>query len=259
MSLVVMLCTTRMNPLQTNTSNERFIPLKADNIAAQPQQSSSEEGSKENTILNGPANNRERSAQGHPPRPTGNKPQGSAPTAPTTQAGGPPQAPPVTKPSINQQDPPEHNDTKGSTKAPTNGKGQGATKSKKALANTGPATQPSDSSKNTIICSGCGKSGHWSRNCPYYNFCDFCRVTTHSTHMCRANKRGPGSPACIYCGKTNHSSAYCRCRPKDNWEDPRHTPDALKTGATSAKIRHQHPEIKLDPPIITLIVFLFHI
>ena len=43
------------------------------------------------------------------------------------------------------QDPPEHNDTNGSTKAPTNGKGQGATKSKKAtepcpktMANTGP-------------------------------------------------------------------------------------------------------------------------
>ena len=101
---------------------------------------------------------------------------------------------------------------------------------------TGPATQLSDSSKNTIICSGCGKSGHWSRNCPYYNFCDFCRVTTHSTHMCRANKCGPGSPVCIYCGKTNHSSAYCRYRPRDNWEEPRHTPDALKTGATGKNL-----------------------
>ena len=60
------------------------------------------------------------------------------------------------------------------------------------------------------------KGGHWSRNCPYYNFCDFCRVTTHSTHMCRAAKCGPGSPVCIYCGKTNHSSAYCRYRPRDN-------------------------------------------
>ena len=96
------------------------------------------------------------------------------------------------------------------------------------MTNTDPATQPS----NTIICSGCGESGHWSRNCPYYNFCDFCRVTTHSTHMCRANKCGPGSPVCIYCGKTNHSSAYCRYRPKDNWEEPRHTPDGLETGAT---------------------------
>ena len=198
-------------------------------MATQPQQqSSSEEGSKENTILNRPRNNRERSAQGCPSGPTGNKPQGPAPTAPTTQAGRPSQAPPVTKPNTNHQDPPEHNDTNGSTKAPTNGKGQGATKSKKALANTGSATQPSDSSKNTIICSGCGESGHWSRNCPYYNFCDFCRVTTHSTHMCRANKCGPGLPVCIYCGKTNHSSAYCRYRPRDNWEEPKHTPDVLK-------------------------------
>ena len=49
--------------------------------------------------------------------------------------------------------------------------------------------------------------------------------------MCRATKHGPGSPVCIYCGKTNHSSAYCRYRPRDNWEEPRNTPDALKTGA----------------------------
>ena len=100
------------------------------------------------------------------------------------------------------------------------------------MANIGPSTQPSDSSKNTIICSGCGESGHWSRNCPYYNFCDFCRVTTHSTHMCRANKHRPGLPVCIYCSKTNHSSAYCRYRPRDNREEPKHTPDILKTGAT---------------------------
>ena len=143
------------------------------------------------------------------------------------------------------QDPPECNDTTdGSTRAPTNGKGPGAAKAKKkasephpgTAASTGPATQPSDSLKNTIICSGCGKSGHWSRNCPYYNFCDFCRVTTHSTHMCRATiDVDPDSPVCIYCGKTNHSSAYCRYRPRDNWEEPRHTPDALKTGATGEK------------------------
>ena len=68
-------------------------------MAAQPQQQlSSKEGSKENTILNGPRNDRERSAQGHPSGSTGNKPQGPAATAPTTQAGGPSQAPPVTKP-----------------------------------------------------------------------------------------------------------------------------------------------------------------
>ena len=123
-------------------------------------------------------------------------------------------------------------------------KAPGATKAKKkasgphpgTVASTGPTTQPSDSSKNTIICSECGKSGHWSRNCPYYNFCDFCRVTTHSTHMCRVTKHGPGLPVCIYCGKTKHSSAYCRYRPRDNQEEPRHTPDALKAGATGKNL-----------------------
>ena len=237
MNLVVMLHITWM-------IQGRFIPPKADNMDAQPQQqSSSKEGSKENTILNGPRHDKERSAQGCPSGSTDNMPQGQAPTAPTTQAGGPPQAPPVTNPNNNHQDPPECNDTNGSTRAPANGKGPGATKSKKAsepcprtVASTGPASQPSDSLKNTIICSGCGKSGHWSRNCPYYNFCDFCRVTTHSTHMCSANKCGPGLPVCIYYSKTNHSSAYCRYRPRDNQEEPRHTPDALKTGATGENL-----------------------
>ena len=144
------------NPDESITNKNiqgRFIPPKTDNTATQPQQLSSEEGSKENTILNGPAIDGGKSAQGHPSMSTGNKPQGSAPTAPTTQAGGPSQAPPVTKPSTSHQDPPEHNDTNGSTKAPTNGKGPGATKSKKALTNTSSATKPSDSSKNTVICS----------------------------------------------------------------------------------------------------------
>ena len=50
--------------------------------------------------------------------------------------------------------------------------------------------------------------------------------------MCRATKCGPGSPVCIYCSKSNNSSATCRYRPKDNWEEPRQTPDASKTGAT---------------------------
>ena len=30
-----------------------------------------------------------------------------------------------------------------------------------------------------------------AKNCPHHNFCDFCRVTTHTTHMCRATKHGP--------------------------------------------------------------------
>ena len=182
---------------------------------------------------------KERSAQGHPSGPAHSEPKGSAPTAPSSQAGGPPWAPPFNSKNRNHQDPLEHNGaTKGSTRAPAKGKGPGAAKAKNKASEphpgtssgTGPATQPADPSKSTIICSGCGKSGHWSRNCPYYNFCDFCRVTTHSTHMCRANKHRPSSPVCIYCGKTNHSSAYCRYRSRDNWEEPRNTPDALKSG-----------------------------
>ena len=218
----------------------RLVPPKADNTATQPQQQSlSKEGSKENTILNRPRNEREGNAQGHPSGPAHSKPQGSAPTAPSSQAGGPPWAPPVNSKNRDHQDPPEHNEiTNGSTRAPAKGKGPGATKVKNKASEphpgtssgTGPATQPVDPSKSTIICSGCGKSGHWSRNCPYYNFCDFCRVTTHSTHMCRATRCGPSSPVCIYCGKTNHSSAYCRYRPRDSQEESRKTPDALISG-----------------------------
>ena len=171
-------------------------------------------------------------------------PQGPAPTAPTIPTGGPPRAPPINNQNKDHQDPLEHNGaTNGSTRAPADGKVPGDAKTRNKAAEpcsgsssgTGPAPQPADS-KNTIVCSACGKSGHWSRNCPYYNFCDFCRVTTHSTHMCRATKRGPRSPVCTYCGKTNHSSAYCRYRPRDNWEEPRHTPDALKTGATGKNL-----------------------
>ena len=76
----------------------RFIPPKTGNMSIQPQQqhqSSSEEGSKENTILNGPRHHRGGSAQDHPSGPVDSMPQGPAPTAPSSQTGGPPQAPPV--------------------------------------------------------------------------------------------------------------------------------------------------------------------
>ena len=212
------------NPDESITNKHvqgRSIPPKEDNIAAQPQQSSSEEGSKENTILNVPRNDRERSAQGCPSRPTGNKPQGSAPTAPTTQAGGPSQAPPVTKPNTNHHrihqntmtpmDPPKHLQV-AKAKDPPN---QRRHRQIQVLLLSLPTHQ-----RTLLYVLDVAKVAHWSRNCPYYNFCDFCRVTTHSTHMCRANKHGPRSPVCIYCGKTNHSSAYCRYRPKDNQEEP---------------------------------------
>ena len=243
MNLVAMLHITRMNPLQTNMSKEDSSHLKQTTWLHSHNNSHHPRKAAKRT----PSSTDQDTTEKGVPRAIL---QGQQMTGHKDQLLQHPQhkledhhrLPQSQNPNRDYQDPVECNDTNGSTKAPTNGKGQGATKSKKAsephprnMTNTGPATQPSDSSKNTIICSGCGKSGHWSRNCPYYNFCDFCRVTTHSTHMCRANKHGPRSPVCIYCSKTNHSSAYCRYRPRDNWEEPKHTPDTLKTGATGGK------------------------
>ena len=175
-------------------------------------------------------------------------PQGSVPTAPThtSQTGGPPVAPPVNNQNTDHQDPLEHNETtSGPTRAPAgSGNSPGPSKEKNKTSEpcpgtssgTGSTTQPAG---HTIVCSACGKSGNWSKNCPYYNFCDICRVTTHSTHMCRAAKCGnttAGLPVCIYCGKTNHGSAYCRYRPRDNHKEPRNTPDVLRTGSTGENL-----------------------
>ena len=203
-------------------------------------------------------------AQDHPSGPA-DAPQGPAPATPThtSQTGGPPWAPPVNNQNIeghqkcdhHQYTPQDHQDllecngtTNRSTAVPgESGKGPEPTKGKSKMlepcpgtsSGTGSTAQPAGSSKNTIVCSACGKSGHWSKNCPYYNFCDVCRVTTHSTHMCRASKHGnttAGSPVCIYCGKTNHGSAYCRYRLRDNHKEPRNTPDALRTGTTGENL-----------------------
>ena len=115
------------NPDKSVTNKQvqgRFVPPKVGNMPMQPQQqqqSSSKEGSKENTILNGPRHQKERSAQGHPSGPTDSMPQGSAPTAPThtSQTGGPPWAPPVNNQNTDHQDPLEHNGTtSGPTRAP---------------------------------------------------------------------------------------------------------------------------------------------
>ena len=238
MSLVAMLHITRMNPLQTNMSREDSSHLKQTTWlhshnnshhlrkAAKRTPSSTDQDRTEKgvprAILQGQQmiDHKDQLLQ-HPQHRLEDHhrlPQSTIQTETTR----------IHWNAMTPMDPPKHLQM---------ARAKGAAKPKKAsepcprnMTNTGPATQPSDSSKNTIICSGCGKSGHWSRNCPYYNFCDFCRVTTHSTHMCRANKCRPRSPVCIYCGKTNHSSAYCRYRPRDNWEEPKHTPDALKTG-----------------------------
>ena len=64
----------------------RFVLPKVSNMPTQPQQqqqSSSKEGSKENTILNGPRHQKEMGAQDHPSGPADSVPQGPAPTAPT--------------------------------------------------------------------------------------------------------------------------------------------------------------------------------
>ena len=128
---------TSYNPDESITNKHvqgRFLPPKVGNTSTQPQQqqqSLSEEGSKENTILNGPRHIRGRSAQGHPSGPADSEPQGSAPTTPSSQAGGPPQVPPVNNQNRDHQDPPECNGTtNGSTRAPANGKGPGAVKAK---------------------------------------------------------------------------------------------------------------------------------
>ena len=207
MNLVVMLRIIQMNPLQTKNIQGRFIPPRTDNKATQPQQSSFKEGSKENTILNGPAINREKGAQGHPSRSTGNKLQGSAPAAPTAQAGGSSQVPPVTKPSTSHQDPPEHNDTNGSTKASTNGKGPRCYQIKEGIDKYKSCYTAFWINKKTLLyVSWCGKKWPLEQKTVHIIiFCDFCRVTTHITHMCRATKCRPGSPVCIYCGKSNHS------------------------------------------------------
>ena len=64
-------CNASYNPDKSITNKHvqgRFVPPKVGNMPTQQQQqqSLSEEGSKEHTILNRPRNERERSAQGHP-------------------------------------------------------------------------------------------------------------------------------------------------------------------------------------------------
>ena len=213
-------------------SKEGFVPPRTDNKATQ-QQSSSEEGSKE--CLNGPTIDKEKSAQGRPSRATGNKPQGSAPCSTYNmgledhhrlpQSLNQVQASRIHQNAMTPMDPPKH---------PQTARAQVLPKSKKASTNADTATQPS----NTITCSRCGESGHRSKNCPHNNlFCDFCRVTTHATCMCRATRHGP----------LDHQSVFTVANliivllivgtgPRITGEEPRQTPDALRTGATSENL-----------------------
>ena len=225
------------------------------------QQPSSNKGPGNTTILNGPGDHPNTGAQDSPTSTANSTPQGAAPPAlqapPLTR--GPPQAPPVNNQDAatggecpthpqqqqnqntgqNHQGLPDHN---GSTSTPKDaGKGPRPQKGKKKSSEPHPGmstgteytSQDTGPSRHQIQCSACGEYSHWSKDCPYYNFCDVCKVTTHSTHMCRASKCSdppPRSPVCIYCGKANHRSVNCRYLPWDNCEEPRTTPDALRTG-----------------------------
>ena len=138
---------------------------------------------------------------------------------------GPPQAPPVNNEKRDHQDPPKCNGTmNGSTRAPADSKGPGAAKGENKASEpypevpsgTGSTTQPAESSKNIIVCSACGKSGHWSRNCPYYNFCDFVGLPP-ILHTCAELLSVEPDLQSVYTAvKLNHSSAYCRYRPRHN-------------------------------------------
>ena len=160
MNLVVMLRITQMSPLQTKMSKEglshqgQITKLHNHNNhhprkAARRTPSSTDQQSTEKIVPR--ANLQGLQVTSHKDQPLQH---------PLHKLEDHHRLPPITKPSTSHQDPPECNDTNGSTKAPTNGKGPGATKSKKALTNTSPASQPSESKKNTIMCSQCGESGH---------------------------------------------------------------------------------------------------
>ena len=214
----------------------RFILLKVSNMPTQPQQqqqSSSEEGSKENTILNGPRHQRKwvhrivLQAQ----QTVHHKDQllqhlhihhkledhQELPQSTIRMLRDVKHViiinicPKIIRIYWNAMEPPmdplEHLEKTGKGPGPTKGKSKTSEPHPGTSSGTGSTAQPAGSSKNTIVCSACGESGHWSKNCPYFNFCDVCKVTTHSTHMCRVSKHGnatAGSPVCIYCGKTNH-------------------------------------------------------
>ena len=130
-----------------------------------------------------------------------------------SQAGGPPQAPPVNHQDAatregslthpyqqqnqntgqNHQGLPDCNGTTSrSTSTPKDsGKGprpqQGKKKSSEPCPSMSTGTdytsQDTGPSRHQIQCLACGEYSHWSKDCPYYNFYDICKVTTHSTYV----------------------------------------------------------------------------
>ena len=79
-----------------------------------------------------------------------------------------------------------------------------------------------------IQCTACGEYSHWSRACPYNNFCANCNDHSHTTHMCRAPSNIPNPGMCIYCGGTDHGLSNCCNKPWNNHEQPHPTPGILR-------------------------------
>ena len=84
-----------------------------------------------------------------------------------------------------------------------------------------------------IQCTACGEYSHWSRACPYNNFCTNCNDHSHATHMCRTPNNKPSPVICIYCGNTDHKSSNCHNKPWDNCEQPCPTLDTLRQNQQS--------------------------
>ena len=217
MNLVAMLHVTQMNPLQTKHVQGRFVPPKTDNMAAQPQQSSSEEGSKENTILNGPRHDRERSAQGCPSGSTDDRPQGPALQHPQhkledhhrlTQSPIQAETTRIYWNTMTPMDPPEHLQMAKAQELLNQRRHQNLTLGLQQVQVL--LLSLLTHQRTLLYVLDVVKVATGAGIVHIIISVIFCRVTTHSTHMCRANKHGPGSPVCVYCGKTNHSSAYCR-------------------------------------------------
>ena len=86
--------------------------------------------------------------------------------------------------------------------APHSGTSHGA----KIVPRTDFQTRNLGTGRPIIQCTACAEYTHWSRSCPYDNFCTTCNNQDHATHMCRASRPKPSPVICIYCGSTDHRS-----------------------------------------------------
>ena len=80
-----------------------------------------------------------------------------------------------------------------------------------------------------LVCTACGGSDHFRKDCREDVFCNNCRTRSHATEMCRATShQSTSNMTCICCGSVNHTSGKCRSKPNDNREEPRSTPRDLR-------------------------------